>query len=271
MFHSLVLLQFVALPWLVIGEHRIIGGNTESIKVAPWYGSLIANSKLKCGGVLVKNNYFLTAAKCVDGFDVSDLQIRLGTSSCESGGSKVGVCKVKVHPQYSSWRFDNNLALLRTCEPLVATDEIKPIESSDKIPEDNSQANVTGCGARRGSVFDIDKGRAFSGFFDPLTDMFLNLPKQLHSAEVQILNQNQCSSDWKKIGFGYFFLLNGISELTICTKTSGKGASVYDMGDPLVVDNKLVGILSKPGCSARPDVYANLNQHKTWLDDNTKE
>uniref|UniRef100_A0A6P4FN78 Trypsin-1-like n=1 Tax=Drosophila rhopaloa TaxID=1041015 RepID=A0A6P4FN78_DRORH len=244
MFHSLVLLQFVALPWLVIGEHRIIGGNTESIKVVPWYGSLIANSKLKCGGVLVKNNYFLTAAKCVDGFDVSDLQLRLGTSSCESGGSKVGVCKVKVHPQYSSWRFDNNLALLRTCEPLVATDEGAPLVIDGKL------AGIMALG-------DCSKK----------PEVFINL---FHH-KTWLESNSKDKSDWKKIGLRFSFLLKGISELTLCTQTSGKGASVYDMGDPLVVDNKLVGILSKPGCSARPDVYANLNQHKTWLDDNTKE
>ncbi|XP_017132058.1 trypsin delta-like [Drosophila elegans] len=268
MIRTLILLQFVALPCLVFGEHRIIGGNTKNIRVVPWFGSLIAKSKLKCSGVLVKNNYFLTAAKCVAGYKLSDLKVRLGTSSCQSGGFKVGVCKVKIHPQYSAWRFDNNLALLRTCESLATTRQIKAIERADKVPQDHSRANLTGCGARRGNWYDIAKGRTFDEILDALNDMFLDLPTQLHSTELRIRNQNQCASDWRSFGS---YRLKGISHLTICTKTSRKGACVYDMGAPLVVDNKLVGILSTSGCSFKPDVYSNLIKHKTWFDDNTKE
>nr|ABG02690.1 CG9897 [Drosophila melanogaster]ABG02691.1 CG9897 [Drosophila melanogaster] len=247
MLAPLILLQIVALPWLALGDQRIINGNTVNIKDAPWYASIIVNSKLKCGGAIISKNYILTAAKCVDGYSARSIQVRLGTSSCDTSGSIAGICKVKVHSQYSSWRFDNNLALLKTCELLNTTDEIKPIERASKVPDDNSRAN-----------------RISSG----IEEKCFQLPVQLHGTQVRILSQKQCAADWKVIPF---YLLKGISDLTICTKSAGKGACSTDRGAPLVIDNKLVGILSRAGCSIKPDVYANILGHTNWLDSNTKD
>nr|ABG02692.1 CG9897 [Drosophila melanogaster]ABG02695.1 CG9897 [Drosophila melanogaster] len=247
MLAPLILLQIVALPWLALGDQRIINGNTVNIKDAPWYASIIVNSKLKCGGAIISKNYILTAAKCVDGYSARSIQVRLGTSSCGTSGSIAGICKVKVHSQYSSWRFDNNLALLKTCELLNTTDEIKPIERANKVPDDNSRAN-----------------RISSG----IEEKCFQLPVQLHGTQVRILSQKQCAADWKVIPF---YLLKGISDLTICTKSAGKGACSTDRGAPLVIDNKLVGILSRAGCSIKPDVYANILGHTNWLDSNTKD
>nr|ABG02697.1 CG9897 [Drosophila melanogaster] len=247
MLAPLILLQIVALPWLALGDQRIINGNTVNIKDAPWYASIIVNSKLKCGGAIISKNYILTAAKCVDGYSARSIQVRLGTSSCGTSGSNAGICKVKVHSQYSSWRFDNNLALLKTCELLNTTDEIKPIERANKVPDDNSRAN-----------------RISSG----IEEKCFQLPVQLHGTQVRILSQKQCAADWKVIPF---YLLKGISDLTICTKSPGKGACSTDRGSPLVIDNKLVGILSRAGCSIKPDVYANILGHTNWLDSNTKD
>nr|ABG02693.1 CG9897 [Drosophila melanogaster] len=247
MLAPLILLQIVALPWLALGDQRIINGNTVNIKDAPWYASIIVNSKLKCGGAIISKNYILTAAKCVDGYSARSIQVRLGTSSCDTSGSIAGICKVKVHSQYSSWRFDNNLALLKTCELLNTTDEIKPIERANKVPDDNSRAN-----------------RISSG----IEEKCFQLPVQLHGTQVRILSQKQCAADWKVIPF---YLLKGISDLTICTKSAGKGACSTDRGSPLVIDNKLVGILSRAGCSIKPDVYANILGHTNWLDSNTKD
>ncbi|EDV56730.1 trypsin delta [Drosophila erecta] len=265
MFAPLLLLQIVALAWLARGDQRIIGANTVNIKDAPWHASIIVQSQLKCGGAIISKNYILTAAKCVDGYSAGNIQVRLGSSSCGTGGSKVGICEVKVHSQYSSWRFDNNLALLKTCELINATNEMKPIERATKVPEDNSRANLTGCGARSGNWLNLimDK-RLISG----IEDKWWHLPVQLQGTQVRILGQKQCAADWRVIPF---YLLKGISDLTICTKSPGKGACSTDRGAPLVIDNKLVGILARAGCSIKPDVYANILGHTHWLDSNTKD
>jgi len=267
MFRSLILLNFLALPCLVLGNQRIIDGNTVNIKDAPWYASILVRSYLKCGGVLVSNNYILTAAKCVDGYKVKNIKVRLGTSSCRSGGSQLGICSVKIHSQYSSWRFDNNLALLKTCELINATDEIKPIERIDKLPDDNSRANITGCGSRSGSWLDVLQEKRSAGIFDGIVNILSNLPAQLHGTEVKILSQEQCAADWTFP----FLLHDGISDLTICTKSSRTGACSFDMGAPLVVDNKLVGILSRAGCSIKPDVFSNVLKNTDWLDSSIRQ
>ncbi|XP_017053753.1 trypsin delta-like [Drosophila ficusphila] len=256
MIHYLFLLQFGLLPLLAFGDPRIIGTTTTAIiKDEPWFATIRVRSDMKCSGAIISNNYILTAANCVDHNAARRVKVRIGTSSCKSGGSTVNICKIKIHDRFDFLTYDNNLALLKTCEKITATDLIKPIERSDQIPTDNSQANVTGCGYRD----PIWPGR----FFLP------KLPTEAHTGVVQIYNQNQCAADWNI--FSRTIWKKKISERSICTKDRRIGANSYDTGAPLVVNNKLVGILSSPGSVRKPDIYSNVIKHSDWIDSNIKE
>ncbi|EDW32780.1 GL10165 [Drosophila persimilis] len=97
--------------------------------------------------------------------------------------------------------------------------------------------------------------------------------QQLQQANVKILNWQQCAAD--RSIFGQFSPIQGLSELTLCTigvagTGTDTGACYFDEGAPLVVNGFLVGILGTVGCAGKPDVYANLAQHKSWLKENTK-
>ncbi|XP_017053729.1 trypsin delta-like [Drosophila ficusphila] len=259
MISYLFLLQFVALPLLAFGDPRIIGSTTTgNIKDEPWYAMIYLGSSRKCGGAIISNNYILTAARCLERYGMRDIQVRIGTNNCQSGGSRVKICKLKKHDQYSKYRVDTSLVLLKTCTPITTTDLTKPIEGSHKIPADNSQANATGCGSLNRNFGDVwEGGRTFDHAV---------YPTYSRSSEVKIYNQKQCAADWHKI-----IPMLRISELTICTKTAGIGACSGDLGTPLVVNKKLVGILSWAGCSILPDIYSNVIKLSDWIDSSMKE
>ncbi|KAH8390325.1 hypothetical protein KR200_012183, partial [Drosophila serrata] len=250
-------LLLIALSLGVIhGENytnRIIGGSSVDIKEAPYQANIIVNGNPCCSGAIIGNKSILTAAGCVYGCSTSSVRVRVGSSSREGGGTLARVCGINSHPQYSSDRYDNNLAILELCDRLNFTDSVKSINVTDKVPDDLSLAEVTGWGSTSwwGSWWDR---------------IFGSLPDQLQVATVSFYNREQCAYDLS----GWFWVTDyGVSELTICTYSYNKAACSYDIGAPLVKNKKLVGILSYGGCTTYPDVYANLIRFMSWLNEVT--
>ncbi|KAH8333982.1 hypothetical protein KR059_005099, partial [Drosophila kikkawai] len=230
-------------------SYRIIGGSSVDIKQAPYQANILVDGSPCCSGAIISNGRILTAAGCVYGCPISSVTVRVGSSSRESGGTLIKVCGINTHPQYSSSRYDNNLAILELCEPLTYSDSIKYINVTEKVPEDSSLAEVTGWGSTSwlGSWWDR---------------IFGSLPDQLQAATVSFYNREQCANDIS----GWFWTWDyGVSDLTLCTYSYDKAACSYDIGAPLVKDKKLVGILSYGGCTTYPDVYANLFRFRSWL------
>ncbi|KAH8390328.1 hypothetical protein KR200_012242, partial [Drosophila serrata] len=228
---------------------RIIGGSSVDIKEAPYQANIVVDGNPRCSGAIIGNKTILTAARCVYGCSTSSVRVRVGSSSREGGGTLARVCGINNHPQYSSDRYDNNLAILELCDRLNFTDSVKSINVTDKVPDDLSLAEVTGWGSTSwwGSWWDRKFG---------------SLPDQLQVATVSLYNREQCAYDLS----GWFWIKDyGVSNLTICTYRYNKAACSYDTGAPLVKDKKLVGILSYGGCSKYPDVYTNLIRFMSWL------
>ncbi|KAH8327180.1 hypothetical protein KR074_006633, partial [Drosophila pseudoananassae] len=254
----------VVLPWWTVAEGRpqsltnltrIVGGSSVEISKVPYQAAIILDGTNACSGAILKESYVLTAANCVSGYSKRSIKVRVGTTSLNSGGTSAKVCKVISHPSYTSWRFDNNLAILKLCEPLKVSSSIKPIQITDKVPEDDTQMQVTGWGST-------------CWWASWLNRCFGSRPSRLRIGTTFVYDQETCASD---LGVWFGLWDNGISDLTLCTWDSGVGACTYDTGAPLVKDNKLVGILSEGGCSNEADVYANVLEFKSWLADNTKD
>ncbi|KAH8400739.1 hypothetical protein KR009_000717, partial [Drosophila setifemur] len=256
----LVLPLLVALlPWSVVGGPnifaRVIGGSSANISNAFYQANIIVDGSTCCSGAIISTKTILTAAECVNDYYAGSIRVRVGTSFRESGGIPAIVCEVIVHPEYTYWRYDNNLALLKLCEPLKTSKTVNVIKVIESLPADDTQAQVTGWGST--SWWD--------SWWD--TPYYGNLPDRLQSASLTIYNREKCASD---LGVWFGLWDNGISDRTLCTYKDGKGGCSYDAGAPLVKDKKLVGILSQGGCTTKPDVYASVIKYKDWLDTNTK-
>ncbi len=113
---------------------RIVGGaNTQ----APgWMASLQAaygtppyvNFGHVCGASLISAEWVVTAAHCVDGLNVAQIQVLVGSSRLSTPGYRSNIDQLVFHPQWQPLgdstvndpgSFANDIALLHLTEPLV--------------------------------------------------------------------------------------------------------------------------------------------------------
>jgi len=97
-------------------ELRIIGGNTINIETAPWQVRLIVKEKYYGGGVIIGDQWILTAKHCVHTFgmgaiDPDELKILAGISCLQESNNPINVIGYIVHPTA-------DLALLKLETPI---------------------------------------------------------------------------------------------------------------------------------------------------------
>ena len=78
------------------------------------------------------DKYVVTAAHCTDGYDTSQLWVRVGDTSLdeefEANSFTLELSSIKIHPDYDSSTFQNDIAVLELVEPVSLTENpnIKP-------------------------------------------------------------------------------------------------------------------------------------------------
>ena len=108
-------------------EASVVDDFDASINAFPWVVSIqfqfFVNVEHVCGGVIVSDNFVLTAANCVDG--ASDLfkffSIHAGIDNIydthNAAAQSRSVSQIIVHPYYESDKLLNNLALVQVYTP----------------------------------------------------------------------------------------------------------------------------------------------------------
>ncbi|CAF2742380.1 unnamed protein product [Lepeophtheirus salmonis] len=103
-------------------------------KEFPWNAYLVKSEGLKSldsGGVLIKDNIFLFAARCFDGHSVNEeYQIKVRTIFPDYHAARTQylfVTNITIHPQYSSSTLVNDITVVKTSFEPVPSDGVVPI------------------------------------------------------------------------------------------------------------------------------------------------
>ena len=140
------------------GTPKIVGGEPVLISDHPWQVALVRGLISEpqrsqfCGGSVIGRNWILTAAHCVRNSivreDPTRINVVVGTPQFFTGGERLGVAAIHVHPQYSQTTQDMDFALLRLSGPVTTggTAVARPIELLDAATEvtDGTKSFVTG-------------------------------------------------------------------------------------------------------------------------------
>ncbi|XP_013200191.1 trypsin-3 [Amyelois transitella] len=220
----------------VVYEDRVVGGREADIEDHPYQVSFIVNNSYFCGGIIISENYILTAAHCAQNVDPATVVLRAG-SSFRKNGTVIPIVEVTPHPEYDNPAFDKDVAVMKTAAPLEFNERVQAIGLPDlEEPVDDS-----------GLVLVSGWGRTQQGA--------PTIPERLMEAELPVVSHFRCMLVYYSVltknmlCAGNFFL-------------GGKGTCQGDSGGPAVQNGKVVGITSfGRGCAQplSPSVFAKIS------------
>lgn len=226
---------------------HIIGG-FEAIGSYPYMVSLLLDTPEglthNCGGSIINERTVITAAHCLYNYDMSSIHVHVGEKTRKVIEGKVYDIEAMYWPdEYTFFNYDYDMALVRIKGFFKFDDNIQPIElvKPDDIIDVGSYATVLGWG-----VTNLESNE---------------LAEYLMMAHVPIVEQNICNR----------YMGGQITERMLCAGYSegGVDACLLDSGGPLVLNNKLIGIVSWGYSCAlpkKPGVYVRVSKFLSWID-----
>jgi trypsin len=206
----------------------------------------------RCGASLIDRRHALTAAHCVKGIGPEVYQVLVGTQDLASGGRRVAIERITVHPDYVLLNGDpdRDVAVLRLAG---AVEDIAPVAfvASPQQERSVARAGTPAWGAGWGATGS-----------DPL------FPEQLYEAQVPIVSRARCNARYAYYG--------RVTKDMLCAglKEGGPDMCGGDSGGPLVIRGEAgaadiqIGITSwGDGCGAprKPGVYSRLGTLGAWV------
>lgn len=234
---------------------RIIGGTDADPEAYPWMTQVIsvdANGfdDAFCGGILINNEWVLTAAHCVAG-ETSYVVIDRSDRSIENQGLQVAVSERIVHPDYDPFTSANDLALMRLLE---------------KVP-----ANVVSAFPLLATPTDFDQnaqpGTLLTALGWGLIDNNGNQADKLQEVLLPVYSANDCAAIYQE-------LEGDTSRFCAGYREGGKDTCLGDSGGPLFYQDNgipmIAGVVSiGPDQCASPDlpgVYMKVDQYLDWIE-----
>jgi trypsin len=237
-------------PILTIPAIAVVGGQEADPQAHPYMVAVVDSAEPDpfrghiCGGSVIATQWIMTAAHCYPGLTAGDLDVIVGIHDLAgSGGQRLDVAEIVVHPDYSGRRA-NDIALLRVETPMTAPVLPLASEADSQLWDAGVVATVMGWGATETGA-----------------------PSVLHDVAVPIISDADCSSIYgSKV----------VPDINICAGdliNGGVDRCRGDSGGPLVVpqgtETVAVGIVSwgskKCGLPNAPGVYTEVGAFTNWI------
>ncbi|KAI4496409.1 hypothetical protein M0804_000219 [Polistes exclamans] len=229
---------------------RLVGGRPADPREWPWMAALLRKDAVQyCGGVLITDRHILTAAHCVRNFKTRDIRVRLGeydfTRTDETRELDFAVVEIRVHRDFDSTTYENDIAIIKIHRPTPFNSYIWPIclPPIDQTFE-NKTAFVTGWGSQY--------------YGGPSSTVLMEVA-------VPIWPQEMCTRSFSQ----------RVTRATMCAGAyeGGRDACQGDSGGPLVhqLGNGRwvnIGIVSwgiRCGEPNNPGIYTRVNFYLDWI------
>lgn len=179
------------------GDARIVGGETAKDRVNYqismqmrtrggggffFFQQPASNWSHFCGGSVLNENYIITAAHCVDGFNTSRMSIFAGENDLrnEDKGSRHLIESCLMHPEYVQLNH-SDVAVCKLQTPMKFGENIGPIKLSKEYVGGGKECRLTGWGYTS----------MIRGF---------PLPNELQSANLPTLTNEECNERGHNVG-----------------------------------------------------------------------
>ncbi|XP_030642486.1 granzyme B-like [Chanos chanos] len=235
-------------------ESGIVGGKAAKPHSRPYMVSVWSERGHTCGGMLIREDFVMTAAHCLDrkgstGSGRNHLKVVLGAHNIAKKEDSQQVIEVKKyyrHPKFgkngpSDMNYDIMLLKLKTKAKLNKYVKVLALpKKNGKIPA-NVKCSIAGWGMKRPNGAESDV---------------------LYEVTLKVQSESVCKEKWGK----WFDDVN-----MMCSVSDGKQAFCQgDSGGPLICNTSPVGIAiytSKEKCTDTnfPEVYTKISTFLPWI------
>ncbi|XP_019737959.1 mast cell protease 1A-like [Hippocampus comes] len=223
----------------------IVGGKVSRPHSRPYMASLHSHGAYKCGGMLIRKDFVLTAAHCFN----EPMTVILGAHNIrkrEKSQQRIDVDEFHRHPNYTG-EYSNDVMLLKLQRNATLNKYVQVIglPKRRKTLRDNTRCIVAGWGQTVGGK---------------------NQPGTTSDVLKETIEKTQSPFECKEVWQHYFQ-----SDHMMCTRPEKKGGVCWgDSGGPIICDTDLQGITAfvyLDDCSDRkiPHVFTEIHPFLTWI------